>query len=74
LVFKEAFERANSFDRDAVRDALAATDMDTFYGAIKFAPEGNNVAKPMFYRQIDASGKYQPVVSFKDVQERKVKY
>ena len=52
LVFKDAFERANSFDRDKVRDALAATDMETFYGDIKFAPEGNNIAKPMFYRQI----------------------
>ncbi len=62
LVFKDAFERANSFDRDVVRDALAATDMDTFYGAIRFAPEGNNIAKPMFYRQIDANGKYNNVV------------
>jgi branched-chain amino acid transport system substrate-binding protein len=62
LVFKDAFERAGSFDRDAVRDALAATDMDTFYGAIRFAPEGNNIAKPMFYRQIDANGKYNNVV------------
>ena len=34
LVFKDAFERANSFDRDKVRDALAATDMETFYGDI----------------------------------------
>ena len=31
LVFKDAFERANSFDRDKVRDALAATDMNTFW-------------------------------------------
>ena len=28
-MFKDAFERANSFDRDKVRDALA-TDMDAF--------------------------------------------
>ena len=26
--------------------------MNTFYGNIKFAPEGNNVAKPMVLRQI----------------------
>jgi len=74
LVFKDAFERANSFDRDKVRDALAATDMDTFYGGIKFAPEGNNIAKPMFYRQIDENGKYQPVVDFKEIKDRKVAY
>jgi branched-chain amino acid transport system substrate-binding protein len=75
LVFKDAFERAGSFDRDAVRDALAATDMDTFYGPIKFAPEGNNIAKPMYYRQINAQGGYDNVVTFKDmVHPRKADY
>jgi branched-chain amino acid transport system substrate-binding protein len=52
LVWKEAFESANSFDVEKVRDAIAATDTMTFYGAIKFAPEGNNIAKPMVLRQI----------------------
>ncbi|MCH7634523.1 MAG: amino acid ABC transporter substrate-binding protein [Proteobacteria bacterium] len=52
LVYKDAFERANSFDTEKVRDALAATDMKTFYGSIKFAKEGNNIAKPMVLRQI----------------------
>ena len=52
LVWKEAFERANSFDTDALRDALAATDMKTFYGNIKFSDAGNNIAKPMVLRQI----------------------
>ena len=47
LVFKNAFERANSFDQKKVRDALAATDIQTFYGNIKFAPGGQNVSKPM---------------------------
>ena len=56
LVWKDAFERANSFDPDKVRDAIAATDMQTFYGGIKFAPEGNNVAKPMVLRQIQDGG------------------
>jgi len=75
LVFKDAFERANSFDRDTVRDALAATDMDSFYGPIKFAPEGNNIAKPMYYRQINASGGYDNVVTHKDINmPRKVDY
>jgi len=48
--------------------------MDTFYGSIKFAPEGNNTAKPMFYRQIDANGKYQPVVSSDNIKIRNVAY
>jgi branched-chain amino acid transport system substrate-binding protein len=52
LVWKEAFERANSLDKDEVRDAIASTDMQTFYGGIRFAPEGNNIAKPMVLRQI----------------------
>ena len=26
-----------------------------------FAPEGNNIAKPMFYRQIQADGSYKPI-------------
>jgi len=59
LVFKDAFERANSFDQKKVRDALAATDMQTFYGNIKFAPGGQNVSKPMVLLQVicDSSGK-----------------
>jgi len=59
LVFKDAFERAHSFDQKNVRDALAATDMQTFYGNIKFAPGGQNVSKPMVLFQVicDSAGK-----------------
>jgi len=59
LVFKDAFERANSFDQKKVRDALAATDMQTFYGNIKFAEGGQNVSKPMVLFQVicDDDGK-----------------
>jgi branched-chain amino acid transport system substrate-binding protein len=52
LVWKEAFERAQSFDTEALRDALATTDMNTFYGGIKFSEAGNNIAKPMVLRQV----------------------
>ncbi len=52
LVWKDAFERADSFDTDALRTALNETDMMTFYGGIKFSEQGNNVAKPMALRQI----------------------
>lgn len=51
-VWKAAFEKAQSFDTEKVRDALEATEMDTFYGRIKFAKAGNNIAKPMVLRQI----------------------
>ena len=52
MVWKDAFERANSFDRLKLRDALAATNLKTFYGDIKFSKAGNNIAKPMVLRQI----------------------
>jgi len=59
-VFKDAFERAGSLDKEKVREALAATDLATFYGQIKFSEAGNNVAKPMVLRQIQ-DGKYNVV-------------
>ena len=52
LVFKDAFERANSFDTEKVRDALADTEMQTFYGNIKFHEGGQNIAKPMVLFQV----------------------
>jgi branched-chain amino acid transport system substrate-binding protein len=64
LVWKDAFERANSFDPQKVRDAIAATDMMTFYGQIKFSPEGNNLGKPMVLRQIQ-DGQYNVVAPSK---------
>ena len=59
-VFKDAFERAGTLDKEAVRDAIAETDLSTFYGQIKFAEAGNNIAKPMVLRQIQ-DGKYNVV-------------
>ena len=59
-VFKDAFERANSLDKNAVRDAIAATNLSTFYGDIKFSEAGNNIAKPMVLRQIQ-NGEYNVV-------------
>ena len=52
LVWKDAFERAGTFDTEALRDAIANTDMQTFYGGIKFSEAGNNIAKPMVLRQV----------------------
>ena len=47
-------------DKEAVRDAIAATDLKTFYGNVKFSDAGNNIAKPMVLRQIQ-DGKYNVV-------------
>lgn len=51
-VFASAFTAAGSLDQAAVRDALAATDMQTFYGNIKFDATGKNTAKPMVLFQV----------------------
>ncbi|NOX39439.1 MAG: amino acid ABC transporter substrate-binding protein [Alphaproteobacteria bacterium] len=51
-VFASAFSRAGSLDQAAVRDALASTDMQTFYGNIKFDAAGKNIAKPMVLYQV----------------------
>ncbi len=59
-VFKDAFERAGSLDKEAIRDAVAETDLATFYGQIRFSEAGNNIAKPMVLRQIQG-GKYNVV-------------
>ncbi len=63
-VFSDALTRAGSLDRKKVRDALAATDMPTFYGHVKFHEAGNNIAKPMVLRQIQ-DGKYVVVAPSK---------
>jgi branched-chain amino acid transport system substrate-binding protein len=63
-VFKDAFERANSLDKEKIRDALSATDMKTFYGDIRFSAAGNNIAKPMVLRQIQ-NGVYNVVAPSK---------
>jgi len=64
LVWKDAFERAQSFDTEKVRVALTKTNMKTFYGSIKFSKAGNNIAKPMVLRQIQ-NGKLNVVAPLK---------
>jgi branched-chain amino acid transport system substrate-binding protein len=56
-VFADAFSRAQSLDPEKVRDAIAATDLPTFYGPIKFDETGKNTAKPMILTQI-VDGEY----------------
>ncbi|GMV63877.1 MAG: ABC transporter substrate-binding protein [Parvibaculum sp.] len=56
-VFADAFARAGTLDRKAVRDALAGTDIMTFYGPIAFDETGKNVSKPTVLFQVQ-EGKY----------------
>ena len=47
-----AAEAAGSTDPDAIRDAMAALDTESFFGHIKFDETGQNVFKPMSVIQI----------------------
>jgi len=60
LVFADAFQRAGSLDPGKVRDAIAKTDMMTFFGPIKFDETGKNTAKPMVLYQVQ-HGDYKVV-------------
>ncbi len=71
LVYADALHRAGSLDKDAVRDALAKTDMMTFYGHIKFDETGKNIAKPMALYQV-LDGKYVVVAPSKFAAEKAV--
>jgi branched-chain amino acid transport system substrate-binding protein len=42
VVLQNAIERAGSTDKAKVRDAIRATDIVTFYGPVKFSPNGMN--------------------------------
>ena len=64
LVYVDALERAGSFDTEKVRDALAATNLETFYGWVDFDDTGKNIAKPMVLRQVQ-KGRYVPVAPAK---------
>jgi branched-chain amino acid transport system substrate-binding protein len=64
MVFADAFQRAGTLDPAKVRDALAATEMETFYGNIKFDETGKNIAKPMVLYQV-LKGEYRVVAPTK---------
>ena len=64
LAFADAFARAGSLDPQKVRDAIAATDMQTFYGPIHFDATGKNVAKSTIMLQV-VKGQYKVVAPTK---------
>ncbi|MGA7487567.1 MAG: amino acid ABC transporter substrate-binding protein [Xanthobacteraceae bacterium] len=47
VVLQDAIERAGSIDKSKVRDALAKTDISTFYGPVKFSANGMNQARDL---------------------------
>jgi branched-chain amino acid transport system substrate-binding protein len=58
LAFEKAIENAGSLDPNKVRDALAALDVMTFFGQIKFDSRGINIFKPMVVEQIQKGTHY----------------
>jgi branched-chain amino acid transport system substrate-binding protein len=59
LAFKAAIERAQSLDPKKVRDALAALDVETLYGRVKFEPTGQIAMSQVLIQILD--GKVVPV-------------
>ena len=47
VVYQDAVERAESIDKKKVRDALAKTDITTFYGPVKFSANGMNAVRDL---------------------------
>ena len=51
-IFADAIERAGTLDREAVRDAVAATDLETVVGPVTFNEDGTgNVLNPLIQWQ-----------------------
>jgi branched-chain amino acid transport system substrate-binding protein len=57
IVYKLAIEKSGGIDPKKVRDAIAALDVMTFYGQIKFDARGVNIYKPMAVEQLQPDGK-----------------
>ena len=51
-VYQRALEKAGTLDPKKVRDAIAATNIMTMYGPIRFNEKGQNIAKGMSVVQV----------------------
>ncbi len=56
LVYENALRRGGSSEGGALREALAATDYETFYGRIRFNANGLNEWKPVYTIQLEVEG------------------
>lgn len=54
LTLEVAIVRAGSTDSAKVREALAAMDLNTFFGKIKFDERGANAVKPVYVQQVQS--------------------
>jgi branched-chain amino acid transport system substrate-binding protein len=56
IAYQKAIEKAGTIEPTKVRDTLAALDIMTFYGKIKFDARGVNIYKPMAVEQYQPDG------------------
>ena len=73
IAYQKAIEKAGSIEPTKVRDALAALDMMTFYGKIKFDSRGVNIYKSMAAEQYQPDGNKYTVWPW-DVAEKAALY
>jgi branched-chain amino acid transport system substrate-binding protein len=73
VIFQNALETAGTLDTERVRDALAATQLTTFFGTVRFDDRGVNSTKPMAVEQLQPDGRSYTVFPG-DVAERAALY
>jgi branched-chain amino acid transport system substrate-binding protein len=54
VVLQMAIEKAGTLDKTKVRDTLASLDVMTFYGPVKFGPNGMNAGRDLPVIQVQA--------------------
>jgi branched-chain amino acid transport system substrate-binding protein len=52
-ILAAALNKANAADREKIRDAIAATDMTTVIGPVKFRPDGTGIVLGAFLQWLD---------------------
>jgi branched-chain amino acid transport system substrate-binding protein len=52
-ILAAALDKAGAAERDRVRDAIAATDMTTVIGPVKFRPDGTGIVQSVFIQWIN---------------------
>jgi len=73
IAYQRAIEKAGTIEPTKVRDAMAAVDIMTFYGKVKFDARGVNIYKPMAVEQYQPDGNKYTVWP-QDVAEKEAIY
>jgi branched-chain amino acid transport system substrate-binding protein len=70
-ILAAAIAKAGSTDRDKIRDAIAATDMTTVIGPVKFRPDGTGLVNAVFLQWLNGK---QELVFPRDAATAKLAY